>query len=167
MSEDRGSHGSKTLIWVDDKPDNNKVERAHAEAHGVTVVSCESSIQALKALREYSGAIEDLRVATDRHRITRLVEDSGAGPDLVADIRMSQRWRSLPILIYTSSYGVSELQSTGFVAAFDENVFATAARGPCKKFVAFEPLAELVRDDVAVLRGACAGAGATDGGDGK
>jgi CheY-like chemotaxis protein len=83
----------KTVLWVDDKPENNAFERAALEALGIKVEFVPSTSAALEMIkgRQYDAVISDM----DRPESTR------AGYDLLKKIQLLRP--DIPFVLYTSS----------------------------------------------------------------
>jgi CheY-like chemotaxis protein len=82
-----------TVLWVDDRPDNNIYERQALEALGVNFVLAISTDEALKRI--------------SRQRFDAIISDMGRHPDLVAGYTLLDQLRSMgdqtPFIIYASS----------------------------------------------------------------
>ena len=82
------------VLIVDDQPMNLKVLRAQLEAEGFSVVEAADGLQALEALgREKIDAI-----------ISDILMPRMDGYRLCYEVRKSERWRSIPFIMYTATY---------------------------------------------------------------
>jgi CheY-like chemotaxis protein len=90
---DIGDTVGKSVLWVDDEPDNNTFEREALEALGMRVNSVPTSSAALEMIKgnEYDVVISDMARP----------EGKRAGYDLLAKIKMLRP--SVPFVLYSSS----------------------------------------------------------------
>ncbi|SFL37811.1 Response regulator receiver domain-containing protein [Halogranum rubrum] len=83
LSEHGGTTlGGRSLLWVDDQPENNSYEREALEALGISVETCTSTDEALDQLsqREYDVVISDMgRPESDRAGYNLLEEKQESG----------------------------------------------------------------------------------------
>jgi CheY-like chemotaxis protein len=90
--------GERTLLWVDDHPENNAYEVAALQRKGVRVTQCASTAEAGQAL----GAHGDFSaIVSDMGRVEDGAFHPEAGVELI-DLVRAQGARS-PVLIYTSA----------------------------------------------------------------
>jgi CheY-like chemotaxis protein len=83
----------KTILWVDDNPDNNSYERQALESLGMKVEFVPSTSQALEMIkdRKYDAVISDMSRP----------EGERAGYDLLAKIKLLRP--GVPFILYSSS----------------------------------------------------------------
>lgn len=84
---------SATVLWVDDRPDNNINERSSLEALGIRFILAESTEEAVKVLKE--------------NQVDAIVSDMGRPPDSQAGYTLLKRLRGAgnktPFIIYAGS----------------------------------------------------------------
>ncbi len=82
-----------TVLWVDDRPDNNRHERQSLEALGVTFV--------------LSTSTEDALAKLQNHRFNAIISDMGRPPDPRAGYTLLEQLRAsgdrTPFIIYAGS----------------------------------------------------------------
>ena len=85
------SHSIGRLLWVDDNPDNNRVEKAYLEDHNITVYQVTSSEAALTSLSLY--------------QYTAIISDMGRDGEVLAGLNLlkaiRERDNHTPFLMYT------------------------------------------------------------------
>jgi CheY-like chemotaxis protein len=107
--------GDRTLLWVDDHPENNAYEVAALQRKGVRVTQCASTAeagQALSAHGEFSAIVSDMG----------RVEDGAFHPDAgveLIDLVRAQGAQS-PVLIYTSAPTLSRTRERALEAGAAE-----------------------------------------------
>jgi DNA-binding winged helix-turn-helix (wHTH) protein/CheY-like chemotaxis protein len=84
-------HSVGRLLWVDDHPDNNRVERAYLEKHNITVYQVRSSEEALTSLSLY--------------QYRAIISDMGRNGEVLAGLNLlktvRERGNHTPFLMYT------------------------------------------------------------------
>jgi DNA-binding response OmpR family regulator len=85
------AHSIGRLLWVDDNPDNNRVEKAYLEKHNITVYQVKSSEEALTSLSLY--------------QYTAIISDMGRNGEVLAGLNLlkaiRERGNLTPFLMYT------------------------------------------------------------------
>jgi DNA-binding response OmpR family regulator len=85
------AHSIGRLLWVDDNPDNNRVEKAYFEEYNITVYQVKSSEAALTSLSLY--------------QYTAIISDMGRDGEVLAGLNLlkalRERGNHTPFLMYT------------------------------------------------------------------
>lgn len=95
------AHSVGRLLWVDDHPDNNNVEKAYFEKHNITVYQVTSSEAALTSLSlyQYSAIISDMgrdgEVLAGLNLLKALRERENPTPFLMYTIVLTQAQQTL------------------------------------------------------------------------
>jgi CheY-like chemotaxis protein/outer membrane murein-binding lipoprotein Lpp len=89
----------KTVLWVDDKPDNNALEMASLEREGVMVTQARTTSEAL-ALLDTLANHDYAAIITDMGRRENGVRNPQAGLALISEVR--KRDSRVPIVVYTA-----------------------------------------------------------------
>ncbi|CAK7285177.1 hypothetical protein ACNFR7_32950 [Streptomyces sp. RM1] len=93
-----------SVLWVDDRPENNATEVAQLRALGVEVALARSTDEGLRALsrgrRSFDAVISDLS-RTERGRTNRT-----AGLDLIRELRA--QGDTIPVFVYATSRALAQ-----------------------------------------------------------
>ncbi|MGZ0233831.1 hypothetical protein [Streptomyces sp. CPS1] len=93
-----------SVLWVDDRPENNATEVAQLRALGVEVTLARSTDEGLRALsrghRSFDAVISDLS-RTERGRTNRT-----AGLDLIRELRA--QGDTIPVFVYATSRALAQ-----------------------------------------------------------
>ena len=95
----------RTVLWVDDHPENNAIEARRLQGDGIDVETVKSTAQALEALKK-NHTID--AVITDMGRREGVFLVSEAGIRLVETMR--KEGHNQPVFIYSSAKSVHELR---------------------------------------------------------
>jgi DNA-binding response OmpR family regulator len=91
LKKSEPTHSVGRLLWVDDNPDNNSVEKVYLEQHNITVYQVNSSEEALTSLLLY--------------QYTAIISDMGRGGEVLAGLNLlkalRERGNHTPFLMYT------------------------------------------------------------------
>lgn len=137
------------VLWVDDHPENNTDERAHAEARGTYLVLATDTMSAADFLRRHVDQLKDLgadqfRIVTDASRAERRTVGKAANPDAGISFIDEARtyFEHTPILVYCGKRGFEYWMKEKFLDDLD-NVFLTIEQAPCLHFVTMGDVAAM------------------------
>eukprot|EP00698_Gefionella_okellyi_P020409 TRINITY_DN6396_c1_g1_i1.p1 TRINITY_DN6396_c1_g1~~TRINITY_DN6396_c1_g1_i1.p1 ORF type:complete len:488 (-),score=146.88 TRINITY_DN6396_c1_g1_i1:475-1938(-) len=107
---------AKTVLWVDDKPDNNAAEVAEMQASGIELVQATSTQEAVAWLEAHGELAKAhsavFRVITDSFR----PEDGEYAAQRLIEYLRTHKWRA-PVFVYVSCDPVDVISLEGKFAA--------------------------------------------------
>ena len=109
----------KRILWVDDKPVNNVIERGTLGKAGIDVVAVESTVDALS---ELTKSAFDL-VISDMGRIENGTFNATAGIDLIKQLKTGS-FPNLRMILYTSKEGFDQYNTQARQAGADDVVYS-------------------------------------------
>ncbi|KAJ3115941.1 hypothetical protein HDU96_010803 [Phlyctochytrium bullatum] len=126
----------RAVLWVDDRPENNKDLVDEAEAAGIEVLIARTTTDAINIINQIRDHLDewDLRVITDMHRIEENnVEVKDAGLKVVR--KLNELRLILPCLMYCSWYGNLQMWKQEMDAV---RLDATSSKEEARKFALFQ-----------------------------
>jgi hypothetical protein len=125
----------KTVLWVDDVPNNNDNVVKEARTKGIIIKQLPTTVDALNYLNNHktliSRSLTGFRVITDMRRTENGVYIQDAGAKFIKELR--NIGYNQKVLIYTSSAGKQFAQANGLI-----NVVATESTSDAMKFGNFQ-----------------------------